>query len=83
MRQSEAKKVANKLSAAAFTWAAKDETKEETHARSLAPVLVPVVRVDSRLPLKTNLHIRQVQPPSWKNHAQYNGAECLCATRRG
>jgi hypothetical protein len=55
MRQSEGKKVANKLSAATFNWVAKDEAKEVTHVCSLATVLVPVVRVRSRSLLKTNL----------------------------
>lgn len=55
IRQSEGKKVANKLSAATFNWDAKDEATEDNHVCSLASVLVPVVRVRSRLLLKTNL----------------------------
>jgi hypothetical protein len=83
MRQSEGKKVANKLAAATFSWAAKDETKEGIHASSLATVLVPVVRVRSRLLLKTNLpRPAGATGPSWKYQAQYNGAQCLRATRR-
>lgn len=82
-RQSEGKNVANKLSAARFIWAAKDETKAGIDACSLATVLVPVVRVRSRLLLKTNLpRPAGAMGPSWKYQAQYNGAECLLATRR-
>jgi hypothetical protein len=54
MRQSEGKKVANKLAAATFICAAKDETRD---VRSPAADLVPEVRVWSRLLLKTTSYI--------------------------
>jgi hypothetical protein len=83
MRQSEGKKVANKLAAATFNWAAKVEANEDTRAGSLTTGLLPVVRVSSRLLLKMNLpRPAGAAGPSWKYLAQYNGAECLCATRR-
>ena len=59
-RHSEGRKIANKLSAAACAWAAKDQTRKERKC-SPAAVLVPVVRVRSRLLLKTNLPFRPVR----------------------
>jgi hypothetical protein len=83
MRQSEEEKVANKLSAATFNWAAKLEAKEDVRAGSLPTALFPVVRVSSRLPLKMNLpRPAGFGGPGWKYLVQYNGAEYLYATRR-